>query len=134
MWDGVSGVCSSDLGDLDEDQGAVPDQGLGLREDLLDALLGEDRATGRNPAEDRDVGRSRHGIADAGLVGLDLVGIADGSGGGSGFGHEDLDGAWTGGVAIDEALGLRSEEHTCELQALMRKSDAVFCLKKKQTK
>src|SRR3546814_10380967 len=26
----------------------------------------------------------------------------------------------------------RSEEHTSELQSLMRKSDAVFCLKKKQ--
>src|SRR3546814_2075180 len=26
----------------------------------------------------------------------------------------------------------RSEEHTCELQSLMRTSSAVFCLKKKQ--
>src|SRR3546814_10331754 len=30
-----------------------------------------------------------------------------------------------------EALGLRSEEHTSELQSLMRISYAVFCLKKK---
>src|SRR3546814_4136947 len=29
------------------------------------------------------------------------------------------------------ANGLRSEEHTSELQSLMRKSYAVFCLKKK---
>src|SRR3546814_5115312 len=29
---------------------------------------------------------------------------------------------------------LRSEEHTSELQSLMRNSYAVFCLKKKQTK
>src|SRR3546814_4463984 len=29
------------------------------------------------------------------------------------------------------ALGLRSEEHTSELQSLMRNSYAVFCLKKK---
>src|SRR3546814_7909275 len=29
---------------------------------------------------------------------------------------------------------LRSEEHTSELQSLMRSSYAVFCLKKKQTK
>src|SRR3546814_2698630 len=29
------------------------------------------------------------------------------------------------------ARGLRSEEHTSELQALMRNSYAVFCLKKK---
>src|SRR3546814_10713370 len=33
----------------------------------------------------------------------------------------------TGGVA---RVVLRSEEHTCELQSLMRKSYAVFCLKK----
>src|SRR3546814_959268 len=30
-------------------------------------------------------------------------------------------------------LGLRSEEHTSELQSLMRTSYAVFCLKKKKT-
>src|SRR3546814_10378103 len=33
---------------------------------------------------------------------------------------------------IDEKLGLRSEEHTSELQSLMRISHAVFCLKKKK--
>src|SRR3546814_2640808 len=32
------------------------------------------------------------------------------------------------------AHGLRSEEHTSELQSLMRISYAVFCLKKKNTK
>src|SRR3546814_7808376 len=32
---------------------------------------------------------------------------------------------------IDEAHFLRSEEHTSELQSLMRISYAVFCLKKK---
>src|SRR3546814_685327 len=31
-------------------------------------------------------------------------------------------------------LGARSEEHTSELQSLMRSSYAVFCLKKKKTK
>src|SRR3546814_4630174 len=31
------------------------------------------------------------------------------------------------------SLGFRSEEHTSELQSLMRISYAVFCLKKKQT-
>src|SRR3546814_1836173 len=33
----------------------------------------------------------------------------------------------------DLAIGLRSEEHTSELQSLMRISYAVFCLKKKKT-
>src|SRR3546814_8321134 len=37
------------------------------------------------------------------------------------------------GAAIDRAIGVpcRSEEHTSELQSLMRISYAVFCLKKK---
>src|SRR3546814_4460218 len=42
------------------------------------------------------------------------------------------------GVNIDELLisqpDARSEEHTSELQSLMRISYAVFCLKKKKTK
>src|SRR3546814_1890457 len=33
---------------------------------------------------------------------------------------------------LDRALKLRSEEHTSELQSLMRISYAVFCLKKKK--
>src|SRR3546814_9804628 len=35
-------------------------------------------------------------------------------------------------LAADIYLGDRSEEHTSELQSLMRTSYAVFCLKKKQ--
>src|SRR3546814_2659029 len=37
-----------------------------------------------------------------------------------------------GGAARRPALRLRSEEHTSELQSLMRTSYAVFCLKKKK--
>src|SRR3546814_2181494 len=37
-----------------------------------------------------------------------------------------------GGTAIDRAAPGRSEEHTSELQSLMRISYAVFCLKKKK--
>src|SRR3546814_10279140 len=36
-----------------------------------------------------------------------------------------------GAAAIAASHGLRSEEHTSELQSLMRLSYAVFCLKKK---
>src|SRR3546814_3699393 len=36
------------------------------------------------------------------------------------------------GLAGDSLLGERSEEHTSELQSLMRISYAVFCLKKKK--
>src|SRR3546814_6033229 len=39
------------------------------------------------------------------------------------------------GLVVDDVRdGLRSEEHTSELQSLMRISYAVFCLKKKKTK
>src|SRR3546814_15029893 len=34
---------------------------------------------------------------------------------------------------VDQRDGIRSEEHTSELQSLMRISYAVFCLKKKKT-
>src|SRR3546814_3333134 len=36
-------------------------------------------------------------------------------------------------IHLGEEIGLRSEEHTSELQSLMRISYAVFCLKKKKT-
>src|SRR3546814_1549409 len=41
--------------------------------------------------------------------------------------------AWTDSAWPDLAVA-RSEEHTSELQSLMRISYAVFCLKKKKTK
>src|SRR3546814_8251000 len=41
--------------------------------------------------------------------------------------------AWLGGLAIGD-FGTRSEEHTSELQSLMRISYAVFCLQKKKKK
>src|SRR3546814_5864400 len=37
-------------------------------------------------------------------------------------------------IVTREALEERSEEHTSELQSLMRSSYAVFCLKKKKAK
>src|SRR3546814_5176327 len=36
-------------------------------------------------------------------------------------------------VGVDVGVRVRSEEHTSELQSLMRISYAVFCLKKKKT-
>src|SRR3546814_8967679 len=40
-------------------------------------------------------------------------------------------GALAKDAVIDRAVSKRSEEHTSELQSLMRSSYAVFCLKKK---
>src|SRR3546814_3063989 len=57
-----------------------------------------------------------------------------------GFFHADLHpgnmfvargGPWHGAL-MPVDFGIRSEEHTSELQSLMRISYAVFCLKKKQ--
>src|SRR3546814_6487863 len=46
------------------------------------------------------------------------------------FGDYDVDGA-TSAAILRRFLKMRSEEHTSELQSLMRISYAVFCLKKK---
>src|SRR3546814_8763283 len=46
----------------------------------------------------------------------------------------DLDAAVAAAEAAQPGWAARSEEHTSELQSLMRISYAVFCLKKKKTK
>src|SRR3546814_8364852 len=78
----------------------------------------------------------RHAAADAlALSAFDAVGRKDDldlrfaakrhqGGGKAAGGNADIDGG---------TLRLRSEEHTSELQSLMRISYAVFCLKKKKT-
>src|SRR3546814_6230171 len=54
----------------------------------------------------------------------------------SGFSRGLLKGvaAFRGKLVAEAAPARRSEEHTSELQSLMRISYAVFCLKKKKTK
>src|SRR3546814_6736628 len=42
--------------------------------------------------------------------------------------------AFMRGRTLSNSFVIRSEEHTSELQSLMRISSAVFCLKKKKTK
>src|SRR3546814_9518672 len=42
--------------------------------------------------------------------------------------------AWMTVLPMADKIGLRSEEHTSELQSLMRISYAVFCLKQKKQK
>src|SRR3546814_2139992 len=67
------------------------------------------------------------GVADAAESASVRVGVAAGRVEGDGT----ADGA-VGRVTIGAAASLRSEEHTSELQSLMRISYAVFCLKKKK--
>src|SRR3546814_9448628 len=66
------------------------------------------------------INRRRHAHLDAELIGPVGFPLADAF---------DLGGM----ERIDLGATLRSEEHTSELQSLMRISYAVFCLKKKQT-
>src|SRR3546814_5259673 len=50
-----------------------------------------------------------------------------------GWGRDDAGDPATVAITITAGLiGIRSEEHTSELQSLMRSSYAVFCLKKKK--
>src|SRR3546814_5785004 len=78
-----------------------------------DGLAAGERIAVGTAADDRDLGE----LADPAFVG-DLRDRR-------GFGAE--------GEAIARILDIRSEEHTSELQSLLRISYAVFCLKKKNT-
>src|SRR3546814_2800832 len=65
------------------------------------------------------------------VVAADRIARADviiGRQGGAQFARLELPGA----VHLDQRVVIRSEEHTSELQSLMRISYAVFCLKKKK--
>src|SRR3546814_2043865 len=81
--------------------------------------------------------RSRHGAAPVG--GERLAGRLGAAGGrrrpgahrGRAAAHEGAGGAVAVGRAVEYGAR-RSEEHTSELQSLMRISYAVFCLKKKK--
>src|SRR3546814_10482165 len=114
--DWSSDVCSSDLPPVDRDRlagqiiAAVREQ-----EDKEILKLGHRAET----TQRHGVGarRARSGVGD----GVELLPRA--------FGGE---GPRRGGVEAN-AIG-RSEEHTSELQSLMRISYAVFCLKKKNRK
>src|SRR3546814_7264021 len=67
-------------------------------------------------------------------VDLDVAfGEVTGPQGGAGAADADVDGDLQFlALHVGAHLGLRSEEHTSELQSLMRISYAVFCLKKKK--
>src|SRR3546814_7560778 len=81
------------------------------------------------------------GVDLKGKIALVLVNDPDYETGGSGTGGSDFGGKamtyygrWTYKYEEAARQGARSEEHTSELQSLMRISYAVFCLKKKKAK
>src|SRR3546814_8747909 len=87
-------------------------------------------------AEDvwRALGKAHAGPVEEGSVGAGTGTQAFGWKGGIGTSSRVLPaalGGWTVGVLVQ--TNYRSEEHTSELQSLMRISYAGFCLKKKNT-
>src|SRR3546814_7985672 len=113
-----SDVCSSDLIALDVllyPEHLDPVAAVG--EHVADALVGGHQLA--LLVDDHAV--ERLGEPDAALVGLDLAGQQP----------EQRGLART--VGADHADPIRSEEHTSELQSLMRISYARFCLKKNTT-
>src|SRR3546814_6531839 len=106
--DWSSDVCSSDL----QRQAVVP----GRKEAEHDPHQDDQRHAGAHEVDEAVVARVHHQ-----QVGL----VADRRGEGAVGGEDHRHGK---GLHWD-----RSEEHTSELQSLMRTSYAVFCLKKKKT-
>src|SRR3546814_2879205 len=101
-----------------------PGTGLGRRDPGILAIAGEERQA------DRHAGRDK--VAETGVAAL--IGQVDTEvRAPTGVGHTHISIRLVG-LGIDHLD--RSEEHTSELQSLMRISYAVFCLKKKtkQTK
>src|SRR3546814_5546938 len=76
------------------------------------------------------IGTAWHRVIRAGRVGMACPPKGQTIGGRAAWGREALD--THGLVRLSEGLA-RSEEHTSELQSLMRISYAVFCLNKKKT-
>src|SRR3546814_8720930 len=119
--DGSSDVCSSDLTDLDHVRFRI----------LRTAAL-----RGRRPGGDRPEGPAARDACGRSVGGTDTRhGAAfpfrrrrDDPRSGAGGTSEEM----AGGKRSDHG-GTRSEEHTSELQSLMRISYAVFCLKKKKS-
>src|SRR3546814_6275979 len=77
------------------------------------------------------------GVVDAAHVGEVGAGIVDGGEhvvgvDGAGRGQREAGQQDPEAAQAASAMGVRSEEHTSELQSLMRISYAVFCLKKKK--
>src|SRR3546814_1542506 len=117
---------------------------------MLDLLKAEyDLARGQNDVAlagfrllVADIGVGARAHQGAGIASIRIIRINDALGHLSAATKADgsLWRAWSAlGVAHDlkrnwQAAEARSEEHTSELQSLMRISYAVFCLKKKQTK
>src|SRR3546814_4021403 len=85
----------------------------------------------RRPGEFVDHLEERVRVHRGAAVWVDLeVEVGRAATGVAGVADEADDLTWLDQLAVVHALGERSEEHTSELQSLMRNSYAGFCLKK----
>src|SRR3546814_3996390 len=124
IGDSSSDVCSSDL--------MLCDVGFDIvrRRDRQSAALGRGLALKSRAPEVDDAGASRNIVAVyAGSVesGFCHVGVVECRGRDVAIQHDDFLHA-----GPNKRAPVRSEEHTSELQSIMRTSYAVFCLKKKK--
>src|SRR3546814_7555574 len=118
IGDWSSDVCSSDLARLAEVDLGVDHAGQ------HDEPLGIERLVGRSRIERADVGNAAVGHRHVG---------GNHSGGREHVSARDDEIPVLAHALLPRQLSvLRSEEHTSELQSLMRISYAVFCLKKKK--
>src|SRR3546814_8652392 len=89
------------------------------------------------PGSDGLLSDVEEGIKVAKKIGYPIILKATAGGGGRGmrivWKDEEFQKAWDS-ARQEAGAAFRSEEHTSELQSLMRISYAVFCLKKKQQK
>src|SRR3546814_1895564 len=108
-----SDVCSSDLVDIEQHA---------LRALEQDALAPRPRIIQRQPDGPREL---KHELGDLAQVRLQPCAI-DGT-----LAEAGAEGIVMSAEPVDLRAELRSEEHTSELQSLMRISYAVICLKKK---
>src|SRR3546814_5610606 len=114
--DWSSDVCSSDL----------------PSEDQLEALISQARSEAKNAFGDDTVYMEKY-LGDPRHIEFQIFG--DGNGNAIHLGERDCSLQRRHQKVLEEAPSpviSRSEEHTSELQSLMRISYAVFCLKKKR--
>src|SRR3546814_1038504 len=122
--DWSSDVCSSDLDPMQAD--ILDALRRGANEDALSLARAATTANPQDPQAHRALAMALRasGDSDAALVSIDRA-IA--------LAPEDAELHFHRAGYLVGGRQLRSEEHTSELQSLMRISYAVFCLKKKKT-
>src|SRR3546814_2551584 len=122
--DWSSDVCSSDLPDTSGQRrlAGVPVERGHHRDRLLEPLPGRLVPVVQDAQANR-LGQGQWRARQGGVVAEQVFRVGE-----AGDGHAVLR------FGVVDAVAARSEEHTSELQSLMRISYAVFCLKKKNYK